>query len=360
MHMLHPDGGQQLIYQSIPSLFRGRDSITRPTNPKRVPARATDRLHEGAGSVVTWYLLLIILTVALIVVPASAENQVNASALRHEPRVVHIGVFVVDFSRFSVAEGTVETNFYVNLRSDSPVSISDFEIMNGHTTSIDTILNTPNEKNYRVFAVMDADLDLSHYPFDNHTIPIVIEPKLLSEQSLVMVIDKGKTGIGTEANLPGWEFTGNSYTITNQSYVTDENPYSRAVFSYGIRRDTASTILKFFLPMMLIIIVSLSSLMMKVSSRLGLNASMFLAAVLIHWRISDAIPLVAYATFLDFFMIITYATLVMVLVSGILIIMFTESKDTGRVDLVYHWSIRIIPVLSIGLYFLLFLTLMTT
>jgi hypothetical protein len=87
---------------------------------------------------------------------------------------------------------------------------------------------------------------------------------------------------------------------------------------------------------------------------------MFLAAVLIHWRISDAIPLVAYATFLDFFMIITYATLVMVLVSGILIIMFTESKDTGRVELVYRWSIRIIPVLSIGLYFLLFLTLMTT
>jgi hypothetical protein len=97
---------------------------------------------------------------------------------------------------------------------------------------------------------------------------------------------------------------------------------------------------------------------MKVSSRLGLNASMFLAAVLIHWRVADAIPLVAYATFLDFFMIITYATLVMVLVSGILIMKFTEAKDTVRSELVYRWSIRIIPLLAIVLYVILFVAML--
>jgi hypothetical protein len=57
-------------------------------------------------------------------------------------------------------------------------------------------------------------------------------------------------------------------------------------------------------------------------------------------------------------MIITYATLVMVLVSGILIMKFAEIKDLIRVEQVYHWSIRVIPVISIGLYVLLFLTLM--
>ncbi len=157
--------------------------------------------------------------------------------------------------------------------------------------------------------------------------------------------------------MPGWELTGTSSLVTNKTYVAGEVPYSRAVFNFGIRRDDASTILKFFLPIMLIIIVSLSSLMMKVSSRLGLNASMFLAAVLIHWRIADEIPLVAYATFLDFFMIITYATLVMVLVSGILILKHTESKDTAGVERVSRWSVRIIPTISIVLYFFLFLTL---
>ena len=205
--------------------------------------------------------------------------------------------------------------------------------------------------------MMTADPDLRLYPFDKHTLPIIIEPKVFTEKDMIFVIDNNNTGLDTEANLPGWELTGTDARITNQTYVADEVPYSRAVFSYGIERDVASTILKFFLPISLIIIVSLASLLMKVSSRLGLNGSMFLAAVLIHWRIADAIPLVAYATFLDFFMIITYATLVMVLVSGILILKFTEDKNTKRVEQVNRWSIRIIPAISISLYFLLFLSI---
>jgi hypothetical protein len=201
---------------------------------------------------------------------------------------------------------------------------------------------------------MDADPDLRLYPFDRHALTIEIEPKTADADSLVFVADQSQTGLDSEARFPGWEYRTTSSLVENYSYGRGEVPYSRAVFVYGIQRDTASTVLKFFLPIMLIIIVSLSSLLMKVSSRLGLNASMFLAAVLIHWRVADAIPLVAYATFLDIFMIITYATLVMVLVSGILIMKYTEMEDAGKVDRIYYWSVRIIPPLSISLYLMLF------
>ena len=273
------------------------------------------------------------------------------------PAVVHVGIYVVDFNRFSVADGTVETNFYLTLKSDSPVSLEDIEIVNGHITSVDTITDTLHEKEYRISAALTADPNLRRYPFDRHVLPILIEPKSGNEREMILMIDPADTGLDSEADLPGWGFTTTSTSVTNKTYVNEEVGYSRAVFDFGIERDGASTILKFFLPIMLIIIVSLSSLMMKVSSRLGLNASMFLAAVLIHWRVADAIPLVAYTTFLDLFMIITYGTLVMVLVSGILILKFTEAKDTGRVEKVNKWSIRIIPPLTISLYFLLFLTL---
>jgi len=47
-----------------------------------------------------------------------------------------------------------------------------------------------------------------------------------------------------------------------------------------------------------------------------------------------------------------------VLISGILVLKFTEDKDTARVELVNYWSIRIIPLVSIIAYLLLFLTLM--
>jgi hypothetical protein len=334
------------------------DTITHLTSQRKRAAPAKKHSRHKAGNL-SGYFLLIALAIALIL-PAPAGAAPDSSLQNTTgPQIVYIGTYVVDFNEFSVATGTYQANFYVTLRSDSPVSIEDLEIMNGHVTTIDTSSVTPNEKSYRIFAAMTADPNLRRYPFDRHVLPIIIEPKLKNEREMVFVIDQKSTGLDTEADLPGWEFSGTSGSITNKSYITDEVPYTRAVFDYGIGRDTASTLLKFFLPIMLIIIVSLSSLMMKVSSRLGLNASMFLAAVLIHWRVADAIPLVAYATFLDMFMIITYGTLVMVLLSGILIMKFTESKDTARVETVYFWSLRIIPVISIAAYCLLFLCLRT-
>ena len=274
------------------------------------------------------------------------------------PETVHISIYVQDFNEFSVADGTIEANFYLIIASETNVSFDDLEIVNGRATSVDTIYNNPNEKEYRINAILTVDPDLRRFPFDRHVIPIEIEPRTMGEQEMILVIDTANSGLDPEANLPGWEFTSTSSAIKNKTYTIGEVPYSRVIFGFGIERDAASTVLKFFLPIMLIVVVALSSLLIKVSSRLGLNASMFLAAVLIHWRVADSIPLVAYATFLDLFMMITYATLVMALVSGVLILKFSEAKDQDRIGLVNRWSIRIVPVLSISLYCLLFLSLL--
>jgi len=303
-------------------------------------------------------LILFVVALGCFAFPALAEGpaQVTVTGATN-PAVAYIGVYVVDFKQFNVAEGTFETNFYLNIRSGTNLSINDLEFINGHVTSLDLIKDTAQEKNYRVYAVMTTDPDLRNFPFDNHTLPIIIEPKILNENQLVIQIDQNQTGISNEANNPGWSFSGTNQSVMDKSYGPDEIPYSRVIFGYGIIRDTTSTFLKFFLPIGLIVIVSLASLLMKVSSRLGLNASMFLAAVLIHWRISDAIPLVAYATFLDLFMIITYATLVMVLISGILILRYNEAHNVRRVEQINHWSIRIIPPVTLILYCLLFISL---
>jgi hypothetical protein len=306
------------------------------------------------------FLLLFSIMVLLFGIPAASGLTSDATAQSEtiSPEVVQIGVYVEDFNEFKIDTGTIDATFYLTLRSDTNVSFNDIEIMNGHATSVDTILDSPNNKEYKIVATLTVDPDLHRFPFDLHTAPIEIEPKLQNEKQMAFVIDQTNSGLDTEANLPGWELAGTSTAITNKTYIPGEIPYSRAVFEFGIERDAASTILKFFLPIMLIIVVALSSLMIKISSRLGLNASMFLAAVLIHWRVADSIPLVAYATFLDLFMMITYATLVMVLVSGLLILKFTESKDQEHIGSVNRWSIRIIPTISLTLFSVLFLTLL--
>ena len=306
------------------------------------------------------YFLLLSFAILLIGIPAASGmiSGVSAQTTTAVPEIIHVGIYVQDFNDFKVDEGTIESTFYLTLISDTNISMDDIEIMNGQATSVEAIPDNIAGKEYKITATLTVDPDLHRFPFDRHTVPIEIEPKLQNEKLMVLVIDPEDSGLDSEADLPGWELTRTSSDITNKSYLPGEVPFSRAVFGYVIERDAASTVLKFFLPIMLIIVVALSSLMIKISSRLGLNASMFLAAVLIHWRVSEALPLVAYATFLDLFMIITYATLVMVLVSGILILKFTETKDQERIGLVNRWSIRIIPTLSLTLYCLLFLSLL--
>ena len=335
----------------------GLQSGNRNANRGKETVRSKTRAGWMTGDHGT---ILLVLMIVLALLPATAGAVSGEPVLTDatSPQIVEIGVDTMDFNGFSVADGTVETNFYLSLRSDRPISLDNVELMNGQVTAVFPFVNTTNEKTYRIYALITADPDLRRFPFDQHILPIEIESKNGDVSSRVLVIDTNRTGIEPEADLPGWEITHARAYVMNKSYDEGGEEYSRAVFTHGIERDTASTVLKFFLPIMLIVIVSLSSLVMKVSSRLGLNASMFLAAVLIHWRVADAIPLVAYATFLDIFMIITYGTLVMVLISGILIMKFTETKDTVRIELVNYWSLRIIPVLSISLYLLLFLTLL--
>jgi hypothetical protein len=295
-----------------------------------------------------------------VVLPALAEIAADTPPVQSptRPGIIHAGIFVSDIRNFNVEQGSFATDFFLILSSDSPVSIDDIQLMNGRMTSVQLIADTPGLKNYLISAEMTTVPNLHGYPFDSHTLPIQIKHKHKNDREIVFVIDTARTGLDEEANLPGWEYTGSSASVTNKSYLNASESYSRAVFSYNVQRDTLSTILKFFLPILIIVIISLCSLLMKTSSRLGVNASMFLAAVMIHWRIADAIPLVGYATFLDKFMIITYVTLGMVVITGIVNLMLAEAKDTAGVEMVNRWSLRIIPPVSIGLYCLLFLTLL--
>jgi hypothetical protein len=296
----------------------------------------------------------ILALLAILLVPAYAAPQ-NISAGANE--TVKIGVYMVDFNRFDMQAGNIGADFYLTLSSDTPVSLDDIELMNGAVSTVTPILDTPTKKEYRITCVLTTEPDLERYPFDRHTISVKMEPKLKSEHEMVLAIDPANTGISPEADLPGWTINESGSVSTTMTYTGEDIPYSRAVFDYTLSRDITSTLLKFFLPLLLIIVVSLSSLLMKTATRLGLNASMFLAAVLIHWRIADNTPLVAYATFLDLFMIITYATLVMVLISGIFILNYTESGNTAMTERINYWSLRVIPVISLSLYVLLFLSL---
>jgi len=123
--------------------------------------------------------VILAIAVILFMLPATAGAapgdtvQPNATF----PQIEKIGVHIMDFNGFSGADGTAETNFYLSLKSDGPVSLDTIELMNGQITSVYPLINTTNEKTYRIYATITADPDLREFPFDRHTLPIIFESK---------------------------------------------------------------------------------------------------------------------------------------------------------------------------------------
>jgi hypothetical protein len=317
--------------------------------------RQSDELIKYYIMLFSFLLLVLTLTppIATAVLPDPSLNTTET------PAMITLGVYVVDFKKFDIQEGTCEVDFYLLLQSALPITINEIELMNGDIISADLTHNSSGEKFYRVHATVSTDLTLQNYPFDYETIKIEIEPKDLYENEAIFVIDTVKTGMDPTEKIDGWSFVNVSSEIKSATYPGDDKAYSHAVFNYAMKREALSNVLKFFLPIFLIVLVSLFSLLMKVTSRLSLNSSMFLAAVLIHWRVVSEIPNLSYGVFLDIFMVITYATLIMVLISGILRIHFTDGGKAAQADLVHRVSKWFIPAFCLLNYFWLFYTLRT-
>lgn len=191
----------------------------------------------------------------------------------------------MDFTGFSISEGTVTTTFYLSLRSERNLSLADFEITNGRINSVDLLSDAGLEKTYRVYALINANPNLRYFPFDSHP-PIIIEPKNLRGE-LSRFHDQpepvGSQSGDDNARMGAHEHGGCSHEQDVRSGRSSLLPRGLQLRDHAKHK---STILKFSCRPPLIIVVSLASLLMKETSRLGLNASMLLAAVLIHWRIA--------------------------------------------------------------------------
>jgi hypothetical protein len=134
-------------------------------NLKQAPVRGGNQRLPKTGSV-SWTPVFIAFAIVLIAAPVSAVavSNVSVQPAITKPDIVQIGIYVVDFSRVDIGTGAVGVDFYLNLKSDKPVSINDLELMNEVITTVTTVNDAPREKVYRIIAVLTAEPDLSRYP----------------------------------------------------------------------------------------------------------------------------------------------------------------------------------------------------
>ena len=281
----------------------------------------------------------------------------STSTAAARPVKVRTAVYILNLGKFDVSTGAYTVDFYLSMECDEACA-PDFEFMNGRATSIDKLIDEPNSKFYRVQANLAENIDLKQYPFDEHALTITLEDKRQEASDLVFVPDNAQSGVDPKVVLVGWELNGWNATTETHHYAPYDEDYSRFSFALNIRRIVLASVMKTFLPIIFIVIVGLLALLIeerdKLWTRIGINTSALIAAVMFHLNVTSSIPPVGYLTLADKFMMVTYVVLVLSLLSTILMMMHAKRNDAVLEKKIYEISLYGIPLLTVIGYALLF------
>jgi len=301
----------------------------------------------------TKFFLLLLTLISLIPLISAQENNPE------NPTNVEVAVYVLNIGKFDVSSGSYVIDFYLSMKCPGrDCFIGDFEFMNGRASSVEKIIDEPNEKFYRIQANLATNIDLKHYPFDSHSLTIELEDKENSIEKQVYIVDQKESGIDSSVTFVGWGLKGWKAEVLNHSYPVYSEVYSRYVFHINIERLFLASLLKAFLPVIFIVIVALLALLIapdKIANRLGINTATLLASVMFHLNVTSSIPPVGYLTLADKFMIATYISLGVNLFSSILLMQYTESKKFKEAEKIHKRAMIAVPLITIILYALIFI-----
>lgn len=299
-------------------------------------------------------LFLVIFFISLITLTLIALTSiVNAQ----EPEKVKVSTYVLNLGKFDLATGTFTADFYLGFKCENYCNI-DFEFMNGRASSIEKIIDSENEKFYRIQANLMSPIDLKKFPFDKQKLQIIIEDKKKTIEDMVYVVNLEESGIDSSIIFVGWNLEDWKAEVKEHNYEVYNETYSQYVFTIPISRILINAIFKTFLPIIFIILVMLSSFVLdpdKITTRLSMVGSALVASVMFHVSLINQIPPVGYLTFIDKFMILTYFVMLLSFLINVVILEMQERKNESIVKKIHSYTEFGMFILVPTLYVLLFL-----
>ncbi len=291
--------------------------------------------------------LLLFVVLLFLISPVYANENVN------------VELYVLNLGKFDVATGAFTADFYLDMYCKDGCNTGNFEFMNGRSTSIDKIIDEPNQKFYRIQASLNSPVDLKDFPFDKQKMQVIIEDKQATTDEIQYVTKKETSGIDDSIAFTGWNIDGWDAKVSDHYYKVYDSTYSQFVFDINISRIALNAFIKTFLPVFFILLVVLFSFLLdpdKITNRLAIAGSSLVAAVMFHISISNQIPPVGYLTFADKFMLLTYFILLMSFVLNITLMELLEKKKVELVEKIHrrteYTMFIVIPLLYVLLFIL--------
>lgn len=273
-------------------------------------------------------------------------------------REIQVGLYVINLGRFDIASGSFTADFYLSLKSDSILPNQDFEIINGKATSLDKIVDLPNEKLYRIQANLVSAVNLQQFPFDTQHMKIIIEDKKSTIDKLIYKPNIEKSDIDSSISFIGWNLGSWSACSTVHHYDVFNESYSQYMFIVPISRIKLNAIFKTFLPIIFIVLIMLSSFLLdpdKLTNRLTIVGSSLAATVMFHVSLGNQLPPVGYLTFCDKFMVLTYFVVLLSFAYNVLLLELLKREKLVLVKKLHRTTEFMVFLVVPLFYILLFL-----
>src|SRR3989344_2621558 len=238
---------------------------------------------------------------------ASSTNNLQSESITDKN--VKVGLYLLNLGKFDIATGAFTVDFYLSIKCPEGCTGQEFEFMNGRASSLEKIIDMPNEKFYRIQAQLSSPVDLKRFPFDTQKMQIILEDKKQTIGNVRYGILKDESGIDDSITLTGWIINDWNVETREHYYPVYGETYSQYIFTLPISRAVINAIIKTFLPVVFIILVMLSSFILdpdKMTTRLSMVGSALVASVMFHVSLTNQIPPVGYLTIADKFMMLTY------------------------------------------------------
>jgi len=252
------------------------------------------------------------------------------------PDEILIGGYLNDVQTIDLVTHSYPGDLYVWFRWTNPDMdpLSTFEFMNffdpeAHIedTLYDEPQAMPDGSFYNIIrhqGQFSASMPLGNYPFDNQVLEFVIEDSEFGSEIVNYIADPQGFEINPDISLPGYVIGKPELQIAPKPYNTifgdltnpETGSYSRVTFALPIRRPVQTGLIKFILPVALILTCAGLALAVHpdhTDARIGLVITALLTLVALQITTSSALPEVGYLMLVDQVYILGYAMILFVL-----------------------------------------------
>ncbi len=291
--------------------------------------------------------------------PAATITTAATIASHH----VYVGVYLTDVSDFDLKAGRFKADLHVWVKWLGDAVPPNITFENGEIDSKE-VLSSEHEGDWfslhwRVQGTFRGEFPVHAFPFDRQTLPVIFG---LNRAEGRLVPDLGASGMSPAFSVSGWSYEPQFAARSEERiYGSDLGSIARegknarqglASFSVEMRRPVGPYLIKFALPLALILVVALLALLLPperldVRSAMGITA--LLSCIAFHYTQADTLPNVTYLVAADKLFLGAYVFVAATLLLSIIAFRRTEAKhDTARrADRLGLWALPTLTLVGL-------------